>query len=230
MIPGIGIIILILLLVFGPQLWVRHVLARYSRQIDELPGTGGELAMHLVEKLNLSGVKVKLSTPGNDHYDPENKVVSLSPDVYNGKSLTAVTISAHEIGHALQHQKMYKPLLLRWHLARYIALSEKVASVILVTLPFIVMVTRLPIIGVVMLLIGVTILLLPVLFHLVTLPVELDASFERALPLLVMGNYIPESALPIANKILFAAALTYVSASLASLLNFYRWVAILLRR
>jgi len=230
MILGIGILILILLLVFGPQLWVRHVLARYSKPIDQLPGTGGELAKHLVEKLDLAGVKVKVSTPGNDHYDPENRVVSLSPDVYNGKSLTAITISAHEVGHALQHKKMYKPLLLRWQMARFVALSERIASVILVAFPFIVIMTRMPYIGVAMLLTGVAILFLPVFFHLVTLPVELDASFKRALPILVGGEYIPKSAIPIANKILFAAALTYISASLASLLNFYRWVAILLRR
>lgn len=80
-----------------------------------------------------------------------------------------------------------------------------------------------------MLVLGLTFLALPVLFHLITLPVELDASFKRALPILIQGKYIPESAIPIVNKILFAAALTYLSASLVSILNFYRWVAILKR-
>ena len=221
--------ILVLLLVFGPQLWVRHVLARYDTQIQQLPGTGGELATHLIKKLELTGVQVELSTPGNDHYDPEHRTISLSPDVYNGKSFTAITISAHEVGHALQHKIMYKPLLLRWRLARLVAYSEKMASLILIAFPFVIMVTHLPYIGIVMLLVGVGILLLPVLFHLLTLPVELDASFQRALPVLITGRYIPESAIPIANRILFAAALTYLSASLASILNFYRWVAILRR-
>ena len=68
-----------------------------------------------------------------------------------------------------------------------------------------------------------------VLFHLVTLPVELDASFRRALPILIHGNYIPESSIPIARKILTAAALTYLAASLASVLNFYRWLTFLRR-
>ncbi len=70
---------------------------------------------------------------------------------------------------------------------------------------------------------------IPVLFHLITLPVEWDASFNRALPILIAGKYIPEAAVPAARRILLAAALTYLSASLASVLNFYRWIAILRR-
>jgi len=77
--------------------------------------------------------------------------------------------------------------------------------------------------------VGVSTLLLPVIFHLVTLPVELDASFNRALPILIAGKYIPQSGIPVAKQILRAAALTYVAASLASVFNFYRWIAILRR-
>jgi len=229
MIPAIGLIILLLLLTFGPQLWVRHVFSRYGAHVDELPGTGGELAVHLVRKLKLDDVRVEQTDPGNDHYDPENRIVALSPSIHEGKSFTAIMVSAHEIGHALQHKLKYKPLLLRCRIARLVAVAEKLASIILVTFPFIVMLTRLPVIGVFMLLAGIGILFLPVFFHMVTLPVELDASFRRALPILVKGKYIPESAVPVANRILFAAALTYLSTSLASLLNFYRWIAILRR-
>ena len=100
---------------------------------------------------------------------------------------------------------------------------------LLVAFPFISLLTRLPAIGVFTFACGLAILLLPVLVHLVTLPVEWDASFKRALPVLIAGEYIPESAIPIAKRILTAAALTYLAASLASLLNFYRWVAFLRR-
>jgi Zn-dependent membrane protease YugP len=228
MILAAGTIVL-LVLVFGPHIWVRHVLARYATPIEQLPGTGGELALHLLRKLKLKDVRVEVSTPGNDHYDPGHKSVNLSPEVYNGKSLTAITISAHEVGHALQHKLMYKPLLWRWRMASLVAWSEKFASIVLLAFPFIILITHLPHIGIMMMLTGLGIMLLPVLFHLITLPVELDASFRRALPILITGRYIPESAVPIANRILFAAALTYLSASLASILNFYRWVAILRR-
>lgn len=205
------------------------MLKRYNHQIEQLPGTGGELAVHLVNNLGLSGVSVELSDAESNHYDPESKVVSLSPDVYNGKSLTAISISAHEIGHAIQHLLKYKPLIIRWYLARYIQIAEKIASIILIAFPFIVLVTHLPAAGAILLVFGIALLLVPVGFHLITLPVEIDASFKRALPVLVNGQYIPESAIPIVNRILFAAALTYLSASMASLLNFYRWVSILRR-
>ncbi len=153
----------------------------------------------------------------------------LSPGVYNTKSLTAVVVAAHEVGHALQHHCAYRPLYMRWRLARIVAVSEKIAAMMLVAFPFAAILTKLPLIGGLMFFCGIMILFLPVMFHLITLPVELDASFNRALPILKQGNYLPDSAMPIARKILMAAALTYVSASLASVLNFYRWLAFLRR-
>ena len=100
---------------------------------------------------------------------------------------------------------------------------------LLVAFPFAAMLTKLPQIGGLMLFCGIMILFVPVMFHLITLPVELDASFKRALPILEHGNYLPKSAIPIARKILMAAAFTYLSASLASVLNFYRWLLFLRR-
>ena len=225
----ISIIIIFIILVFGPQYWVRYVLKRYNARIEQLPGTGGELATHLIEKLGLNGVTVELSDAKDNHYNPQNKVVNLAPDIYNGKSLTAITVSAHEIGHAIQHLLKYKPLLLRSQMAGIVGGAEKAASIVLIAFPFIVLITHLPAAGAIMLILGLALLLVPVGFHLITLPVELDASFQRALPILVEGKYIPDSAIPIVNQILFAAALTYVSTSLASILNFYRWVSILKR-
>jgi Zn-dependent membrane protease YugP len=228
MILGIGMAIL-LLLIFGPQMWTRHVFKKYSSDIDDMPGTGGELATHLLDILEISDAIVEETETGNDHYDPEAKAVRLSPAVYNGKSLTAITVAAHECGHALQHKTHYQPLYFRWKMARYVMLAEKIASFLLVASPFIIGLTRMPAVGGVAILSGLTLLLLPVLFHLVTLPVEFNASFGRALPILSEGQYLPQSAIPIARQILTAAALTYLSASLASILNFYRWLMILRR-
>ena len=220
---------MLLALILGPHLWIKYVFKRYDVIVDELPGTGGELARHLVTRLDLSGCRVEALEHGGDHYDPENRAVCLSPGVYERKSLTSVVVAAHEIGHALQHDLGYKPLYLRWKLARYIARAEKTASFILISFPFIAVLTKSPLAGALMLGSGILILILPVIFHLVTLPVEWDASFNRALPLLIEGNYLPRSAEPIVRRILMAAALTYVSASLSSLLNFYRWIAFLRR-
>ena len=228
MIIGIGSLLL-LAIIFGPQLWTRHVFKKYNVQIEQLPGTGGELAQHLLESAGIPDAKVEMVEANQDHYDPEDKTIRLSPEVYEGKSLTAIVVAAHEFGHAMQHDTIYKPLYIRWQMAKYVALAEKIASFMLVAFPFIAILTRMPIIGGLLLLCGIIILLLPVLFHLITLPVEMDASFNRALPILIEGEYIPESAIPIARKLLMAAALTYVAASLASILNFYRWLLFLRR-
>jgi Zn-dependent membrane protease YugP len=223
------VIIVLLLIVFMPQFWVKHVIKKYSQEIEELPGTGGELAQHLITRFDLEGVAVEQTENGNDHYDPQAKMIRLSEDNFNGKSLSAITIATHEFGHALQDHTHYQPLIMRTKLAVFSAVAEKIASFILISMPFAMVLAKIPLVGIIMLLAGITIMGLPIILHFFTLPVEFDASFKRALPILIEGKYLPESALPIARKILRAAALTYVSASLASLLNFYRWFAILRR-
>lgn len=223
------VILLLIIIIFLPQFWIKRVIKRYSHDIEEMPGTGGELAKHLIKRFELEDVSVEQTENGNDHYEPASKTIRLSESNYEGKSLAAITIAAHEFGHALQHHTHYKPLLLRTQLATTAAIAEKMASFILISLPFTVMMVKLPMVSMVMLLAGLTIMCLPIILHLFTLPVEFDASFNRALPILKEGNYLPESAMPIAKKILTAAALTYVAASLASLLNFYRWLTILRR-
>lgn len=223
------ILVLTLLVFFGPQMWAAHVLQRYSKRIEEFPGTGGELAEHLVRKFELDDVTVEKSDRQQDHYDPEARAIRLAENIHDGKSMTAVVVSAHEVGHAIQQASGYRPFFLRWRLAKLIAFTEKFASMLLVVFPIAALLTRSPMVGVLMFLIGAGTLLLPVVIHLLTLPVEWDASFRRALPILIAGKYIPESAVPIARRILRAAALTYVAASLASVFNFYRWIAILRR-
>jgi len=221
--------ILLILLIFGPSVWAKHIFKKYAVEIDAFPGTGGELAEHLVTRLQLDEVNIEEGEQNENYYDPESKIVKLSPENFNGKSLTAVTVAAHEIGHAIQHKSGYKPLELRSRLARFSYYAEKIAAILLIIFPVISLLTRVPAVGIFTLSCGLTILILPVIVHLITLPVEWDASFKRALPVLIAGKYIPESAIPISKKILTAAALTYLAASLASILNFYRWM-IFLRR
>ena len=228
MLPAILIIVL-LCVVFLPQFWVRRVIKKYSVTVDELPGTGGELARHLLDRFAMDEVRLEQTKDGADHYDPETRTVRLAKAHLDGKSLAAVTIAAHEFGHALQHHTGYQPLLWRTRLAKLAAGAEKVASFILVSLPFVLLFTRAPILSALLLLAGLTVLCLPIILHLFTLPVEFDASFRRALPILDEGRYLPATAMPIARRILTAAALTYVAGSLASLLNIYRWIAILRR-
>ncbi len=228
MLPAL-IIVFVLLVIFVPQFWVKAVLKKYDTPISEMPGTGAELVSHLKNKFNLEKLDVEIAEQNNDHYDPRAKTVRLSESNFNGTSLTAVTIAAHEFGHALQDHTAYKPLQWRTRFAEFSSIAQKLASVILLSLPFSFILVKVPFFNLTLLLSGLSVMFLPVILHLMTLPVEFDASFNRALPILEKGEYLPASALPIARKILTAAALTYVAASLASLLNFYRWLAILRR-
>ncbi len=223
--------ILLLLLVaaiIGPGLWVNYVLQRYSRPPDRYPGTGGELVRHMLDRLDLQDVGAEISEQG-DHYDPDARTVRLTEDKFNGRSLTAITVAAHEVGHAHQHASRYRPLLWRTRLVKWAAPGEKIGAAVLMMAPFVTLVTRAPVVGLLMLLGGFLVLALGSVIHLITLPTELDASFGRALPMLQKGGYLKAGDEPHARRLLAAAALTYVAASLMSLLNVARWWAILRR-
>lgn len=218
----------ILAVVFLPSLWVRRVMTKYGEPANLYPHSGAELARKLIEDLGLN-VSLEQGEPGQDHYDPTSRTLRLSPDNYGGRSLTAVTVAAHEVGHALQHAAGYRPLLLRTALARTAMVAEKLGAFALAAMPVVALLTRSPVSGVAMFALGIGSIAIGTLVHLITLPVEWNASFDRALPTLKDGEYLPEQHLPHAKKILTAAAFTYVAASLSSLLNLYRWIAILRR-
>lgn len=226
-----GIIIFILLLlalVFGPGLWVQHVLARYSEPAERYSGTGAELARHLLDAHELNTVHVE-ATDAGDHYDPEAKAVRLTPDKFDGRSLTAITVAAHEVGHALQDHQQYAPLRIRTRLVKATRGIERIGVGVLLVSPFLAAVTRVPTIGLLTFAAGMLTLGTSALVHLVTLPTEFDASFARALPMLDEHRVLKTVDRPHARRLLRAAALTYVSASLMSLLNIARWFAILRR-
>jgi Zn-dependent membrane protease YugP len=226
--PIIFLIIVIVALVFLPGLWVRRVLEKYSEPADRYSGTGADLARHLLDKNGLNAVKVE-ETPDGDHYDPQDKVVRLTPDKFSGRSLTAITVAAHEVGHAIQDSEGYGPLKMRSKLIKATQRVEKIGAGILMVSPFIGMITRVPGLGILMFVAGLLTLGTSTLVHFVTLPTEIDASFVRALPMLEKNNILHKADRPHAKKLLRAAAFTYVSASLMSLLNIARWWAILRR-
>ncbi len=217
-----------LALIFGPGLWVKHVLARYSLPADRYKGSGAQLARYLLDKNGMTDVRVEQTDQG-DHYDPADKAVRLTPDKYSGHSLTAIAVAAHEVGHAVQDRTGYGPLRLRHRLVKSLRPVERVGAGILMLSPFIGMLTKTPSLGIIMFLGGLMSLGTATLVHLVTLPTEIDASFGRALPLLESHRVLKPADRPHARRLLRAAALTYVSASLMSLLNIARWWAILRR-
>ncbi len=202
-----------------------RTLKKYSIEYDALPGTGGELARHLINRFEMS-VDLETTEQG-DHYDPESKTVRLSKQYFDGRSLSAVAVAAHEVGHAIQDQQGYPWLIWRSRLAKIAYYAEKLGSASFLLFPLIMLVTRSPIASGTLLLFAVATMGISVLVHLITLPVEWDASFNRALPILQQGDYLSPSELKAARKILLAAALTYVSAALMSLVNVWRWLRLL---
>jgi len=226
--PYLIIILLLLAAVLVPSLWVSRIMSRYSKPVDRYPNSGSEVARRLLDELGLQEVGTEITDKG-DHYDPEQRMVRLSRQNYEDHSLTAITIAAHEVGHALQHANGYMPLIWRTRLVRWVSPVEKTGAALLMATPLIIGITRAPIAGLLMATGGLLTLGSGVVMHLLTLPTEFDASFGRALPLLKKQNILAVRDEPHARRLLRAAALTYVSASLMSLLNVARWWAILRR-
>lgn len=222
------IFLLLLAAIYLPQFWVQRVLARYNREAESnFPGSGGELARHLLRRFGLDEVQVERTDSG-DHYDPSTRCVRLTSDKYDGRTLTAITVAAHECGHALQHAAAEPLFLLRSRLAVFAVWAARIGSFLIFAAPVFALVSRAPSPALISVLGGFLVMGFGVLVQLITLPVELDASYRKALPVLEAGYLEPEQ-VPAARRILKAAAWTYVAASLASLLNFWRWLAILRR-
>ena len=217
------------ILIYMPSFWVRHVMSKNSFELQNLKGTGGELAQHLISRFQLEGITVEETDPMRDHFDPIARVVRLSSENFHGKSLTAVAVAAHEVGHAIQFHRREKIFQLR---KRYLPIAHRLNQAgvaIMWCFPIIGILLRSPFaIGAVI----ATSLLLQLagaFAYLIILPEEWDASFNKALPILVEGEYIEEGQIPIIRKILKAAALTYFSAALANVLHIGRGF-LLLRR
>jgi len=218
----------LLALIVGPGLWVKAVMARYSVPANRYKQTGGQFARELLDGLGMHHVATE-TTDAGDHYDPLSRTVRLSEANYEGRSLTAVTVAAHEVGHAIQDARGFRPLRWRTQLVKWVGPFEKLGAAILMLSPLTVILTRAPSFGLLTLLGGFLTLASGAAVHLLTLPTELDASFGRALPLLARRRLLRPGDERGARRLLTAAALTYVAGSLASLLNIARWWAILRR-
>lgn len=219
-------VIAFLALIFLPQLWVKKVLRDNQTDNPAIEGTGAELARHLLSKAELGDIEVEETELG-DHYDPEARVVRLTAPHFSGRSVAALAVAAHEVGHALQHAHQDRVFGLRQAMAPRLVWIERGAQVVFFLIPVIGALTRSPVLAAAQL--GLVVLLLGsrLAFHLVTLPVEIDASFNRALPILESGAFLPAETLPAARKVLRAASLTYLAAALISLVDIARLIRVL---
>ena len=223
---AIVILFALICVIVLPQVWVRFTIDRHGTDRPDLQGTGAELARHLLDRFDLADVKVETTDRG-DHYDPDAKAVRLLATHHDGRSLSAVAIAAHEVSHALQDARGERLLALRQRLAKFTAITDRIAGVFFIAAPVLAALARTPVAFFAVLGIGIALLAVRVLVNLVTLPVETDASFSKALPILEDGRYVDAAHMPAIRSVLRAAAFTYLAGALISLINLARWIRLL---
>jgi len=208
-------------LILGPRAWVNHLLKKHDKNELDLPVTAGKFAREVLDRQGLQRVRVE-STDIGDHYDQQAKAVRLARNRFDRKSLTALTTTAHEVAHALQDASDYPPFVWRTHLAKAAQVAGQLGVIMLVTVPVLSMTSHRPFpvraVGTAVFGIMGT----GLVAQLAALPSELDASFNRAIPLL-RESYVGEDKIKDARIILVACSMTYVAASMISLLNFWPW-------
>lgn len=193
------------------QFRVKSTFRRYSQVLAQSGMSGAEAARELIRRRGVQGVRIE-ETAGtlSDHYDPFHKVLRLSQDVYHGRSLAALGVAAHEAGHALQHAQAYGPLKFRSLLVRPANIGSSL-GVILASVGFLLQASSLTLVGIILFSVAV-------LFTLVTLPVEFDASRRAVIALRELG-IVSTGEVSGAKAVLDAAALTYVAAALTAVLQ-----------
>lgn len=222
MIVYILLLLALMAIFFGPKLWVKKILRQHQAPRPDLPGTGGDLARHLLLRYDLSDVKVEAAEEGKDHYDIQAKIVRLSPYVLNERSLTAVAVAAHEVGHAIAHHRQETVARLRTRYLPFAMMVQRLAVIMLFAWPILSAALRLPYTPILHGAVMVTLGLVTVFIQLAILPEEWDASFNKALPILKKGRYLASQDIPKVRRILTACAMTYVASALMNILLFWR--------
>lgn len=207
-----------IIIAFWAQSKVSSAYRKY-RTVRTMNGyTGENVARMILDAAGLYDVPVvEVRGELTDHYDPRSRVVRLSSDIYHGATIASAGIAAHEVGHAIQHKEAYKPLVLRTSIASAVNFSSQ-ASIILFMIGLLLSIPALTTIGIVFFTIAVV-------YQLITLPVEFNAS-KRALNILESRNILYGNEVSGAKKVLSAAAMTYVAAALMSISQLIRLIAI----
>ena len=212
---SIVIIIPALLVVFWAQAKVKSTFNKYLKVRNKNGYTGAQVARDILNKNGLGDIDV-VQTKGelSDHYDPKQKVVRLSSEVYNGQSIASVGVAAHETGHAIQHDTNYAPLGFRNAIFPIANFGSRLGLPLALFGFFFFRSQNI-------ILIGIVLYIAAVLFQVATLPVEFNAS-SRAMSILEEGGYLQSDEIKPTKKVLNAAALTYVAATLAAIAQLIR--------
>ncbi len=217
-----------ILLALWAQFKVKSAYSQTSRYAARSGLSGAEAAQRI---LNVHGIVDVAIEPVRsflgDHYDPRHRVLRLSPDVYHGRSLASLGIAAHEVGHAIQHADGYAPLALRSALVPMASVGSNLA-VLLIILGFVLGGMQAAL-GQPVALIGLGLFGVVVLFQIVNLPVEFNAS-TRARQILLTNGMITAEEDPMVGKVLNAAAMTYVAATLTAVMQLIYWASLVMGR
>ncbi len=210
-------------LTLGAQAFLKSIFARYSKVRSSTGLTGREVAEQILRANGIYDVTVQpVAGQLTDHYDPAKKTVNLSEVIYDSRSIAALGVAAHECGHAIQDDKSYFPLRFRHALVPLANLGSQLAMPIIII--GVLLSNSRNLLGPQLLNLGLLAFSLAVLFQLVTLPVEFNAS-RRALIQLRKLRILPSNEESQAREVLFAAALTYVAGAASSLLQLLRlWI------
>lgn len=216
------LVIAVLILGAIVQMVFRARITRYAKMPFSAGLTGKEVAEQMLREYGITGVKVVEGRGWlTDHYNPLTRTISLSPEVYHGRSVAAAAVAAHECGHAVQHARAYFPLQVRSALVPVVQLSSMIVHWVL--LAGILFVEAFP----QLLLAGIILFAITTLFSLITLPVEFDAS-RRAIRWLRTSGLVPVAELTAMKDALRWAAMTYVAAALGAIATLLYYIAIYL--
>lgn len=212
-----------MLLVTYAQFKVSSNFSRYSRVSGGRGITGAEAAKRMLEKNGLTDVVIRpVAGSLTDHFDPRTNTVNLSEPVYNSDSVSAVGVACHECGHAMQYAHHYAPLVFRNSIVPVVNIASSFSwGLVIAGIMLMAISETQSALGSMLLNIGIVAFLLVVLFHLVTLPVELDASHRAVVQISEMGLVAPENEQGV-KKVLSAAAMTYLGALVMAIANLLR--------
>jgi len=209
-----------------PMIWLNYIFSKNDKILVNMPFNGLQFGQMVLNERGLNGVKIEKSL-SVDHYDLNEKKVKVSENRLSRKSLTAISIVCHEIGHAIQHHEKYKPLEQRTNLVKNTAwITQLGGAILMIGIPTILATGSYSFIKVCLVLAFIS-LLIGVFVHLITLEVELDASFNRALPIII--EKVPAEYHDACRSILKAAAFTYIIGVIRTFISL-RFIWLLLSR
>lgn len=203
---------------FIAQMQISSTYSKYKRVGTRNGYTGQQVARMMLDEAGLFDIQIQIINQElGDHYSPSERILRLSPDVYNGSSVAAAGIAAHEVGHAIQHKESYKPIVVRNAIVPIVNIGSSFSWIVFF-LGLVLGISKLTTIGIIL-------FSAVVVFQLITLPVEFNAS-SRALSILKSRNILYEDEAKGAKKVLKAAAMTYVAAVLHSISQLIRLLVI----